>query len=214
VQKIKKSIREAEAVSGIETFGMKRDQARFLNLPFYQTGKVKKDPIGPADVKITLDLLEEHRPEFIFVAGDLSDPHGTHRMCLQAVHQALEQYSGEQPEVWYYRGAWQEWSIAEADVLVPMSEDELRLKILAIFKHQSQKDRAPFPGHDDREFWQRVEERNRSTAGWLDRLGLPEYFAMESYVRRKGGEPLVQRTLSTAELATRPRMRRDSDRPA
>jgi glucosamine-6-phosphate deaminase len=213
VQKIKKSIREAEAVSGIETFGMKRDQARFLNLPFYQTGKVKKDPIGPADVKITLDLLEEHRPEYIFVAGDLSDPHGTHRMCLQAVHQALEQYSGEQPEVWYYRGAWQEWSIAEADVLVPMSEDELRLKILAIFKHQSQKDRAPFPGHDDREFWQRVEERNRSTAGWLDRLGLPEYFAMESYVRRKGGEPLAQRTLSTAELATRPHMRRESDRP-
>ncbi|MBR9988182.1 MAG: glucosamine-6-phosphate deaminase [Gemmatimonadetes bacterium] len=211
VQKIKKSIREAEAVSGIETFGMKREQARFLNLPFYQTGKVKKDPIGPADVKITLELLEEHRPEYVFVAGDLSDPHGTHRMCLQAVHQALEQYSGDQPEVWYYRGAWQEWSIAEADVLVPMSEDELRMKILAIFKHQSQKDRAPFPGHDDREFWQRVEERNRSTAGWLDRLGLPEYFAMESYVVRKGGEPLVQRTLSTSELAAPPR-RRETDR--
>ncbi|MGH7446861.1 MAG: glucosamine-6-phosphate deaminase [Longimicrobiales bacterium] len=212
VQKLKKAIREAEAVSGIETFGMKRGQARFLNLPFYQTGKVKKDPIGPADVKITLDLLVEHRPEYVFVAGDLSDPHGTHRMCLQAVHQALEQYTGEPPQVWYYRGAWQEWSIAEADVLVPMSEDELRLKILAIFKHQSQKDRAPFPGHDDREFWQRVEERNRSTAGWLDRLGLPEYFAMESYVVRKGGEPLEQRTLSTAELATRPSLRRDTDR--
>ena len=211
VHKLKKSIREAEAVSGIETFGMKREQARFLNLPFYQTGKVKKDPIGPADVKITLELLEEHRPEYIFVAGDLSDPHGTHRMCLQAVHQALEQYSGEEPEVWYYRGAWQEWSIAEADVLVPMSEDELRMKILAIFKHQSQKDRAPFPGHDDREFWQRVEERNRSTAGWLDRLGLPEYFAMESYVVRKGGAPLTQRTLSTAELAAPPR-RRETDR--
>jgi glucosamine-6-phosphate deaminase len=211
VQKVKKSIREAEAVSGIETFGMKREQARFLNLPFYQTGKVRKDPIGPADVKITLDLLEEHRPEYVFVAGDLSDPHGTHRMSLQAVHQALEQYSGEQPEVWYYRGAWQEWSIAEADVLVPMSEDELRMKILAIFKHQSQKDRAPFPGHDDREFWQRVEERNRSTAASLDRLGLPEYFAMESYVVRKGGEALVQRTLATAELAARPR-RRSTDR--
>jgi glucosamine-6-phosphate deaminase len=211
VQKIKKSIREAEAVSGIETFGMAREQARFLNLPFYQTGKVKKDPIGPADVQITLDLLEEHRPEYVFAAGDLSDPHGTHRMCLQSVHQALEQYSGDQPEVWYYRGAWQEWSIAEADVLVPMSEDELRRKILAIFKHQSQKDRAPFPGHDDREFWQRVEERNRSTAGWLDRLGLPEYFAMESFVVRRGGEPLAQRTLSTAELAAPPR-RRETDR--
>lgn len=212
VQKIKKSIREAEAVSGIETFGMKRDQARFLNLPFYQTGKVKKDPIGPADVKITLELIEKHRPEYVFVAGDLSDPHGTHRMCLQAVHQALDQYSGEPPEVWYYRGAWQEWSIADADVLMPMSEDELRLKILAIFKHQSQKDRAPFPGHDDREFWQRVEERNRSTAAWLDRLGLPEYFAMESYVVRKNGEPLNAPMLSTADLATRPALRRETDR--
>ncbi|HEX6134697.1 MAG TPA: glucosamine-6-phosphate deaminase [Longimicrobiales bacterium] len=214
VQKLKKSIREAEAVSGIETFGMKREQARFLNLPFYQTGKVRKDPVGPADVKITLALLEEHRPEYVFVAGDLSDPHGTHRMCLQAVHMALEQYSGEQPEVWYYRGAWQEWSIAESDVLVPLSEDELRLKILAIFKHQSQKDRAPFPGHDDREFWQRVEERNRSTAAWLDRLGLPEYFAMESYVVRKDGKPIEQPMLSTAELAAPPSLRRDSDRRA
>jgi glucosamine-6-phosphate deaminase len=133
-------------------------------------------------------------------------------MCLQSVHEALAQYSGDQPEVWYYRGAWQEWSIAESDVLMPMSEDELRLKILAIFKHQSQKDRAPFPGHDDREFWQRVEERNRSTAAWLDRLGLPEYFAMESYVVRKGGEPLKQRTLSTAELAAPPLLRRETDR--
>ena len=212
VQKLKKSIREAEAVSGIETFGMKREQARFLNLPFYQTGKVRKDPIGPKDVKITLDLIEEHRPEYVFVAGDLSDPHGTHRMCLQAVHLALEQYSGEQPEIWYYRGAWQEWSIAEADVLVPLSEDELRLKILAIFKHQSQKDRAPFPGHDDREFWQRVEERNRTTAAWLDRLGLPEYFAMESYVVRKDGKRVEQPLLSTAELAAPPRLRRESDR--
>jgi glucosamine-6-phosphate deaminase len=164
VQKIKKSIREAEAVSGIETFGMKREQACFLNLPFYQTGKVKKDPIGPKDIEITLELLERHRPEYIFAAGDLSDPHGTHRMCLESVHGALERYSGSPPEVWYYRGAWQEWPISEADVLVPMSEDELRLKILAIFKHQSQKDRAPYPGYDDREFWQRVEERNRSTA--------------------------------------------------
>lgn len=212
VQKIKKSIREAEAVSGIETFGMKREQACFLNLPFYQTGKVKKDPIGPADVEITLDLLEEHRPEYIFVAGDLSDPHGTHRMCLEAVHQALGRYGGDAPEVWYYRGAWQEWPLSDADVLMPMSEDELRLKIQAIFKHQSQKDRAPFPGHDDREFWQRVEERNRSTAAGLDRLGLPEYFAMESYVVRQAGEPLERPTLSTAELATRPRLRRRTDR--
>src|SRR5207253_1437842 len=175
VQVMKRAIREAEAVSGIETFGMRREQARFLNLPFYQTGKVRKDPIGPEDVRIVLELLEEERPELVFVAGDLSDPHGTHRMCLQAVEGALARYSGESPEVWYYRGAWQEWPVSEADVLVPLSEEELRLKILAIFKHQSQKDRAPFPGLDDREFWQRVEERNTTTAHVVDRLGLPEY---------------------------------------
>jgi glucosamine-6-phosphate deaminase len=213
VQKLKQSIREAEAVSGIETFGMRREQARFLNLPFYQTGKVKKDEIGPRDVKITLDLIEEHRPEYIFVAGDLSDPHGTHRMCLEAVHRALEDYSGPTPEVWYYRGAWQEWSVAEADVLVPMSEEELRHKILAIFKHQSQKDRAPFPGADDREFWQRVEERNTGTASIVDRLGLPEYFAMEAYVVRKNGKPMQPEMISTAQLAAPPRRRRATDHP-
>ena len=182
VQTIKRRIREAEAVSGIETFGMARDQACFLDLPFYQTGKVRKDPIGPADVKITLELLEQVRPELIFVAGDLSDPHGTHRMCLEAVHRALSEYSGDPPEVWYYRGAWQEWPVSEADVLVPLSEEELRLKILAIYKHQSQKDRAPFPGQDEREFWQRVEERNKGTARVVDQLGLPEYYAMEALV--------------------------------
>ena len=116
------------------------------------------------------------------MAGDLSDPHGTHRMCLEAVESALARYTGPTPEVWYYRGAWQEWSVAEADVLVPMSEEELRHKILAIFKHQSQKDRAPFPGSDEREFWERVEERNTGTAAIVDHLGLPEYFAMEAYV--------------------------------
>ncbi|HEU4880255.1 MAG TPA: glucosamine-6-phosphate deaminase [Gemmatimonadaceae bacterium] len=200
VQTIKRGIREAEAVSGIETFGMHRDQARFLNLPFYQTGKTRKDPIGPEDVRITLALLEEHRPTLIFVAGDLSDPHGTHRMCLETVEAALAQYSGEQPEVWYYRGAWQEWDVREADVLVPLSEDELRCKILAIFKHQSQKDRAPFPGQDDREFWQRVEERNKNTAGTVDRLGLPEYFAMEAYVVRQAGKRVAPETVSTSAL--------------
>lgn len=208
VQVMKRAIREAEAVSGIETFGMKRDQARFLNLPFYQTGKVRKDPIGPEDVRKVLDLLEEQKPELVFVAGDLSDPHGTHRMCLEAVQGALAQYSGPSPEMWYYRGAWQEWEIAEADVLVPLSEDELRAKKMAIFKHQSQKDRAPFPGQDDREFWQRVEERNRNTAKRVDRLGLPEYFAMEAYVVRRAGAPIEAEVVSTSSLAERePRAR-------
>jgi len=201
VQVMKRAIREAEAVSGIETFGMKREQARFLNLPFYQTGKVRKDPIGPEDVRIVLDLLEEEKPELVFVAGDLSDPHGTHRMCLEAVQDALTQYSGPPPEMWYYRGAWQEWEIAEADVLVPLSEDELRAKKMAIFKHQSQKDRAPFPGQDDREFWQRVEERNRNTAQRVDRLGLPEYFAMEAYVVRRAGVPIESEMVATSSLA-------------
>ncbi|MEO8908885.1 MAG: glucosamine-6-phosphate deaminase [Gemmatimonadaceae bacterium] len=208
VQVMKRAIREAEAVSGIETFGMKREQARFLNLPFYQTGKVRKDPIGPEDVRKVLDLLEEQRPELVFVAGDLSDPHGTHRMCLEAVQGALAQYSGPSPEMWYYRGAWQEWEISEADVLVPLSEDELRAKKMAIFKHQSQKDRAPFPGQDDREFWQRVEERNRNTAKRVDRLGLPEYFAMEAYVVRRAGSPIEAEVVSTSSLAERePRAR-------
>ena len=205
VQDIKRVIREAEAVSGIETLGLPRSAARFLNLPFYQTGKVRKDPIGPADVAIVRALLEEIRPDLIFVAGDLSDPHGTHRMCKEAIDDALVEMGAEKrakpaaadvasnetqtsgshglPEVWLYRGAWQEWPIYEATWLVPLSQEELRRKIQAIFKHQSQKDSAPFPGgYDEREFWQRVEARNKGTAAELDRLGLAEYFAMEAYV--------------------------------
>ncbi|MBI2796800.1 MAG: glucosamine-6-phosphate deaminase [Gemmatimonadetes bacterium] len=187
VQDLKRIIRESEAVSGLETVGLSAGNARFLNLPFYQTGKVRKDPIGPADVAIVRDLLAEKRPELVFVAGDLSDPHGTHRMCKEAIDAALDglwpdRRATHTPEVWLYRGAWQEWPVTEATWLVPMSQEELRLKIQAIFKHQSQKDSAPFPGADDREFWQRVESRNRETAAVLDRLGLAEYFAMEAYV--------------------------------
>jgi glucosamine-6-phosphate deaminase len=208
VQDIKRIVRESEAVSGIETLGMTASAARFLNLPFYQTGKVRKDPIGPADVAIVRELLDEVRPELIFVAGDLSDPHGTHRMCKEAIYRAVEELTADgglrianekqskkqsatrnqqssftPPEIWLYRGAWQEWPVTDATWLVPLSQDELRLKIQAIFKHQSQKDSAPFPGaHDEREFWQRVEARNKETAATLDRLGLAEYFAMEAYV--------------------------------
>jgi len=186
VLRLKRWIRESEAVSALQALGMQPAQARFLNLPFYRTGQVRKDPIGERDVEITLALLAEIAPEIILVAGDLSDPHGTHRMCKEAIDLALERYKGAAPETWYYRGAWQEWSPAEADLLIPMSEEELRLKINAIFKHQTQKDRAPFPGVDEREFWQRVEERNKSTAHVVDRLGLPEYFAMEALVVRGG----------------------------
>jgi glucosamine-6-phosphate deaminase len=182
IQDIKRIIRESEAVAGIEVMGMTKENARFLNLPFYQTGKVKKDPIGPADVAIVRDLLNEVQPEIIFVAGDLSDPHGTHRMCKEAIDLALREITFPRPEVWLYRGAWQEWDVTDATWLVPMSQEELRLKIQAIFKHQSQKDSAPFPGQDDREFWQRVDARNKDTANLLDKLGLAEYFAMEAYV--------------------------------
>jgi glucosamine-6-phosphate deaminase len=185
VQDIKRIIRESEAVSGLEVVGLSRDNARFLDLPFYQTGKVRKDPIGPEDVRIVRELLETIHPEVIFVAGDLSDPHGTHRMCKEAIDAALTAYVAaghERPEVWLYRGAWQEWAVTDATVLVPLSQEELRLKIQAIFKHQSQKDSAPFPGQDDREFWQRVQDRNTGTAAQLNRLGLAEYFAMEAYV--------------------------------
>ncbi len=178
---LKRAIREAEAVSGLEAIGLSRREARFLNLPFYRTGQIRKDPISEADVRIVRQLLEERRPDLIFVAGDLSDPHGTHRMCKEAIDRALVGLT-PRPEVWLYRGAWQEWPVTEATWLVPLSQEELKLKIQAIFKHQSQKDSAPFPGLDDREFWQRVEARNMETAAVLDRLGLAEYFAMEAYV--------------------------------
>ncbi len=185
VQDTKRMIRESEAVAGIRTLGLDAGSARFLNLPFYQTGQVRKDPVGPADVAIVGALFDEIRPELVFVAGDLSDPHGTHRMCKEAIDRALAGYAEAgrpRPEVWLYRGAWQEWPVTEATWLVPLSQEELWLKIQAIFKHQSQKDTAPFPGPDEREFWQRVEARNTGTSAELDRLGLAEYFAMEAFV--------------------------------
>jgi glucosamine-6-phosphate deaminase len=181
VQDLKRMIRESEAVSALDSVGLPRSAARFLNLPFYQTGQVRKLPVGDEDVAIVRRLLDEVRPDYVFAAGDLSDPHGTHRMCLTAIHRALEGYAPA-PEIWLYRGAWQEWSLTDADVLAPLSHDELKAKVMAIFKHQSQKDTAPFPGgHDDREFWQRVETRNLETAAHADRLGLAEYYAMEAY---------------------------------
>jgi glucosamine-6-phosphate deaminase len=182
VQDLKKFIRESEAIAALAAVGIPASSARFLDLPFYQTGEVRKRPLGEDDIAIVLKLFEDVKPDLVFVAGDLSDPHGTHRTCKAAVERALERYKGSKPEVWLYRGAWQEWSLTEADVLVPLSQDELHAKILAIFRHQSQKDTAPFPGYDEREFWQRVEARNLETAARADRLGLPEYYAMEAYV--------------------------------
>jgi glucosamine-6-phosphate deaminase len=200
---LKRLIRETEATSALETFGMSAEQARFLNLPFYQTGAVKKKPIGDDDVAIVSEVFDEVEPDLVFAAGDLSDPHGTHRLCLEAVRRALEIYRGPAPEVWLYRGAWHEWPVSEASVLVPMSQADLRLKILAIYRHQSQKDEAPFPGHDPREFWERVEDRNQALAAELERLGLPAYYAMEAFVVERDGERLENPVVPTSSLADR-----------
>jgi glucosamine-6-phosphate deaminase len=187
VQAVKALIRRGEAIDAAKFCGLSEDRLHFLDMPFYNTGVVQKLPIGPEDVQIVLGLLQAVRPEMIFAAGDLSDPHGTHRMCLEAVLLALQAYhtSGHpQPALWLYRGAWEEWAPDQIDMAVPLSPDELKRKRFAIFRHQSQKDRAMFPGpYDSREFWQRAEERNMATAALYNALGLPEYHALEAFVR-------------------------------
>ena len=187
VQKIKGLIRRGEAKAGARYVGLEEDHMHFLDMPFYETGLVKKKPLGDADINIIIDLLQKIKPHQIFAAGDLSDPHGTHRVCLDAIFQAMEKLKDEAWTkdcfIWLYRGAWQEWQIEDIDMAVPLSPDELLRKRRAIFKHQSQKDRPLFPGHDAREFWQRAEARNRNTAEVYDLLGLPEYEAMEAFKR-------------------------------
>ena len=190
VQAVKSLIRKIEALSAAGFCGVPRDNCHFLDMPFYKTGVVRKRPIGSGDTAVVREVIERVRPDIVFAAGDLSDPHGTHRMCLQAVFAALDQYEaeiGHLPAVWLYRGAWQEWAPHEIDMAVPVSPDELYHKRHAIFRHESQKDRAMFPGpYDSREFWQRAEERNRSTAAVYDKLGLPEYHGIEAFVSWSG----------------------------
>ena len=187
VQQMKGLIRRGEAKAGCRYVGIPDERAHFLNMPFYETGKVKKKPIGEADIQIIIDLLTKIKPHQIYAAGDLSDPHGTHRVCLQAIFTAIDRLKSEQwmqdCYVWLYRGAWQEWELENVDMAVPLSPSELLRKRRAIFKHQSQKDRPLFPGHDSREFWQRAEARNRGTAATYDLLGLPEYEAIEAFKR-------------------------------
>lgn len=188
LQKIKTLIRRTEARAGARYSGVRPDRIHFLDLPFYETGRVRKKPLGEDDIRITMDLLERVQPHQVYAAGDLSDPHGTHRVCLAAVTTALHRLA-DRPwmktcDVWLYRGAWQEWGPDEIDMAVPLSPDEVERKRFAIFKHESQKDKALFPGpNDPREFWQRAEDRNRNTAMLYDRLGLPEYQAIEGFVR-------------------------------
>jgi len=159
-------------------------------MPFYDTGRVRKKPLGEEDIRITIDLLQKVKPHQVYAAGDLSDPHGTHRVCLAAVFEAMKRLKNEpwtkQCELWLYRGAWQEWGVDEIEMAVPLSPDELMRKRIAIFKHESQKDKAVFPGTDQREFWQRAEDRNRGTAKLYDQLGLAEYEAIEGFVRWRG----------------------------
>ncbi|MFN4839239.1 MAG: glucosamine-6-phosphate deaminase [Phycisphaerales bacterium] len=193
LQTIKGLIRRTEARAGARYSGVKPENVHFLDLPFYETGRVKKKPLGEDDIRITMDLLERVKPHQIYAAGDLSDPHGTHRVCLAAIITAVHRLRArpwmKQCEVWLYRGAWQEWEPHEIEMAVPLSPDEVARKRMAIFKHESQKDKALFPGpNDPREFWQRAEDRNRFTAEMYDLLGLPEYQAIEGFVRWKPSE--------------------------
>ncbi len=159
-------------------------------MPFYETGRVKKKPLSEEDLQIVVQLLQQIQPHQIYAAGDLSDPHGTHRTCLAAVAQACHRVRAntwfQECEVWLYRGAWQEWSPDQIEMAVPLSPQEVARKRSAIFKHESQKDRAMFPGPDMREFWQRAEARNAETARLYDSLGLAEYEAIEGFVRWDG----------------------------
>jgi glucosamine-6-phosphate deaminase len=190
VQSIKGMIRRGEARAATRASGIPPERLHFLDMPFYETGRVRKKPLGEQDIQITVDLLEKIKPHQIYAAGDLSDPHGTHRTCLSAVLQAANRVREsswyEQCVVWLYRGAWQEWGPHQIEMAVPLSPLELKRKRTAIFKHESQKDRAVFPGSDSREFWQRAEQRNQTTARLYDELGLAEYEGIEGFVRWDG----------------------------
>lgn len=189
IQNIKGLIRRGEAKAALRYCGIPDSNGHFLDMPFYETGRVKKEPLGEVDIQVVMDIIEKVKPHQIYAAGDLSDPHGTHRVCLSAIFEAINRLKKEEwmksCYVWLYRGAWQEWNIDQIEMAVPISPEELLRKRRAIFKHQSQKDRPLFPGNDIREFWQRAEDRNRETARQYDALGLPEYEAIEAFVRWK-----------------------------
>jgi glucosamine-6-phosphate deaminase len=187
---IKGAIRRAEARAAVRSFGLNADtNAHFLNLPFYETGGIKKGQRTEKDLEIIIELLQQIRPHQIYLAGDLADPHGTHRVCTEAVMEAVCRLrdSGEkwldECVIWLYRGAWMEWEIGMVDMAVPLSPDELIKKRHAIYRHLSQKDIVPFPGDDSREFWQRAEERTQNTARIYDELGMAEYQAIEVFVK-------------------------------
>jgi len=191
VRQIKGLIRVSEAKATCRFVGIPDENVHFMNLPFYETGLVQKKPLGEEDIQLTMDLIKQIKPHQIYAAGDLADPHGTHKVCLDAIFEALKRLKSD-PEnqewmkdcwLWLYRGAWQEWDIHQIEMAVPMSPDQVLKKRYGIFKHQSQKDGVVFQGSDSREFWQRAEERNKATADLYNKLGLPEYEAIEAFVR-------------------------------
>jgi glucosamine-6-phosphate deaminase len=187
VREIKGLIRRGEAKNTCRYVGIPKEQIHFLDLPFYETGMVQKKPLSEEDVEIVAKLIEEIQPHQIYAAGDLADPHGTHKVCLDAIMEAVQRLKHREFMsncwVWLYKGAWQEWDIDQIEMAVPMSPDQVLKKRYGIFKHQSQKDGVPFQGTDAREFWQRAEDRNQNTADIYNQLGLAEYEAMEAFVR-------------------------------
>lgn len=191
IRTIKGLIRRGEARTASTFNQIPLDHVHFLDLPFYESGKIEKLPMGEADVKIVRELITKVKPHQIYVAGDLADPHGTHRKCTDAVLAAIDLEKEAKAEwlkdcrVWMYRGAWAEWEIENIEMCVPISPEELRAKRNSILKHQSQMESAPFLGNDERLFWQRSEDRNRGTAKLYDDLGLACYEAMEAFVEYK-----------------------------
>jgi glucosamine-6-phosphate deaminase len=190
IQTVKGLIRKGEAIAGARYCGLEDDHIHFMALPFYESGRNQKNPVTNEDVQKTIDLLQRVKPHQIFAAGDFEDPHGTHIVCFNIILEALAELReteewAKECWLWMYRGAWLEFETHEIEMAVPLSPQELEKKKYAIFKHQSQKDRAVFPGDDAREFWKRAEDRNRETAKSYDGLGLAEYEAMEAFVRWK-----------------------------
>jgi glucosamine-6-phosphate deaminase len=187
LRNLKMLIRQKESLGATRYLGLPDHQVHFLNLPFYETGTIKKSPLSKKDVDLMIAIIESIQPHQIFAAGDLADPHGTHKVCLDSLFQALAEIKHKpfmnDCWVWLYRGAWHEWDIHEIDMAVPMSPNQVLRKRTAIFYHQSQKDGVMFQGDDSREFWVRVEERNKATAEKFKVLGLASYAAMEAFKR-------------------------------
>ncbi len=189
VRQIKGLIRKGEAKNTCRFVGIKKENAHFLEMPFYETGTIRKKPLAEIDIQLIIDLIDTVQPHQIYAAGDLADPHGTHKVCLDAIFEAISRIKHREYMkncwVWLYKGAWAEWDIDQIEMAVPMSPDQVFKKRMGIFKHQSQKDGVVFQGDDSREFWQRAEDRNRGTAQIYNKLGLAEYEAMEAFVRWK-----------------------------